>query len=89
MQKQTANVPEIKLVPRSKLLAKIDISTAHLKQGIMPQLTKGIHYFDMPGGHRFLYNEPLILDFIVNGNSEAHQRACDAFVRSLASSHAA
>jgi hypothetical protein len=81
--------PEIRLVSRAKILASTGLSPSGLKVGLMPQLTRGIHYLEMPGGKKFLYNEPLILDFLMNGNSEAHQRACDALVRSMPSSNAA
>jgi hypothetical protein len=56
---------------------------------LMPKLTERIHWFRLPGGKKILYNELLILDFLINGNSPAHQKACDAFIRSLPSSQAA
>lgn len=89
MPKKTITSPEIRLVSRAKICAITGISPSGIRTGLMPRLTKGLHYFEIPGGKKFLYNEMLILDFLVNGNSEAHQRACHAFILSLPSSQAA
>jgi hypothetical protein len=88
-KKISPKAPEIRLVSRARICASSGLSPSGLKVGLMPQLTKGVHYIEIPGGKKFLYNEPLILDFIINGNSEAHQRACDALIRTLPSSQAA
>jgi hypothetical protein len=88
-RKISPKAPEISFGSRSKLLKPLGISPAHFKNAIFPMLTRGIHYIEMPGGKKFLYNLPLCIDFVLNGNSDAHKRACDAFVRSLASSQAA
>ena len=52
-------------------------------------LHEGIHWISDPSSARILWNQPLVLDWLVNGFSDGHQRACEAFVASLASSKAA
>lgn len=91
MKKVASKPTPTRLVTRAQLRESIGVSDSHLKTVIFPQMTKGVHYFQMnPEGRKYLYHEALILDLIVNGSdSEAHRRACDAFVRSLASSQAA
>lgn len=89
MQKPPTTPPMIRLVSRSQLCEAAGVSPSYLRVDLMPQLTEKIHWCRLPGGKKILYNEPLILDFLINGNSPAHQKACDAFIRSLPSSQVA
>jgi hypothetical protein len=52
-------------------------------------LPEGIYWFRDPSSGRILWNRNLVLDWIVNGNSPAHQRAIEAFLSSLPSNQAA
>jgi hypothetical protein len=89
MQKKPTTPLMIRLVSRSQLCEAAGISPSYLRMDLMPQLTERIHWFRLPGGRKILYQQDLILDFLINGNSPAHQKACDAFIRSLPSSQAA
>jgi hypothetical protein len=52
-------------------------------------LTERIHWVRIPKSTNVLWNVPLIVDWMVNGDSPAHQRAIEHFVASLPSSKAA
>ena len=52
-------------------------------------LPEHIYWFRMPNCTSLLFNERLIIDFLVNGNSESHQKAVELFISTLPSSHAA
>jgi hypothetical protein len=49
--------------------------------------TEGAHYAKPPGTHGYLYNLPLVRDFIANGgNTLAHQAAVQTYLAGLPSS---
>jgi hypothetical protein len=52
-------------------------------------LPENIYWSRYPGSTRVLYNLNLIRDWLVNGDSPAHQKAVEKYIASLPSSDAA
>lgn len=72
------------LVSSAQLKAEIDLaksSQAELRN-ILPER---IYWLRAPGGRKILWNLELVRDWLVNGESEDHSRAVEAFLGSLAS----
>jgi hypothetical protein len=49
-------------------------------------LQRGLYWWTLPNSDRILWNLDLVRDWMVNGNSPAHQRAIERYLKSLPSS---
>ena len=81
--------PPLKLVlcGNNEMCICAEISSDKLKdlriRGILP---RGIYWTTMPDSDRILWARDLVLDYIINGNSQLHQRAIERYLASLPSS---
>lgn len=76
-------------VPTREMVASSGLSADTLKQLRREVLAEKIYWFHPPGSLRVLWNSRIVLDWLVNGDSPAHQRAIESFYKSLPSSQAA
>jgi hypothetical protein len=81
--------PPLKLVlcQNSEMCICAGISSDNLKdwriRGILP---RGIYWTTMPDSDRILWVRDMVLDYIINGDSPAHQKAVERYLSSLPSS---
>lgn len=71
-------------VSSGQLKQQIDLakdSQAELRK----RLPERIYWVRSPGGRKILWNVALVKDWLINGDGEAHQRAVESFLSSLAS----
>jgi hypothetical protein len=60
-----------------------DCIKTNVKSG---QLRQGVHFVTIPGSTKRLWRIDLVRDWLANGDSPAHQRAIERYLRSLPSS---
>ncbi len=74
-------------VPTREICEQTGTSTDYLKSlRSRKLLKKGIHYYTLPGSERIVWVRDLVRDFLVNGDSPAHQREIERYLASLPSS---
>ena len=76
-------------VRTKEMVATSGLSADRLKLLRTTVLKDKIHWFHPPGSVRVLWNASLVRVFLVNGDSPAHRKAIEVFVKSLPSSDAA
>ena len=82
--------PSPELAATGAICLQFGISADYLKKlRVSGQLHQGIHYVNIPGSPKILWNIDLVRDFLVNGDSPSHTRAIESYIRSLPSSTAA
>jgi hypothetical protein len=84
MSKSIIAVQSWPFVGSGQLKQQIDLgkdSQAELRK----RLPEQIYWVRSPGGRKILWNLMLLKDWLINGDSEAHQRAVEAFLSSLPS----
>jgi hypothetical protein len=74
---------------RAQLMAETGLGNDSIETNILGQLTQGTYFFKPFGSGRVLYNIDLIRDYLVNGDSPAHQKAVKRWLSSLPSSDVA
>ena len=79
---------EFPLVKRMTMEHSAGVSKEYLRT-LRDLLPEGIYWFRMPNCTSILFNERLIIDYLVNGNSPSHQKAVELFISTLPSSQAA
>lgn len=63
------------------------ISTDTLKSlRVRGVLTPGLYFYTLPGSPKIIWVRDLVRDFLINGNTPAHQKAIDKYLASLPSS---
>jgi hypothetical protein len=74
-------------IPTGEMCIQLGISPDTLKEwrvtGLLP---KGIYWVTLPNSDRIIWIGDLVRDWLVNGNSPAHQRAISKYIASLPSS---
>jgi hypothetical protein len=74
-------------VPTREMCVAAGVSADYLKnlrvRGLLP---RGIYWYSLPGSDRIIWVKDLVRDFLVNGDSPAHQRAIERYLASLPSS---
>ncbi|WP_310481468.1 hypothetical protein [Chamaesiphon sp. VAR_48_metabat_403] len=74
-------------VPTGEMCITAGVSADTLKNyRIRGLLTRGIYWYTLPGSDRIIWIRDLVRDYLVNGNSPAHQRAIEKYLKSLPSS---
>jgi hypothetical protein len=74
-------------VPTREMCDQAGISSDYLKSiRIRGLLKKGIHYYSLPNSERIVWIVDLVRDYLVNGDSPAHDRAIERYLESLPSS---
>jgi hypothetical protein len=76
-------------VRTKEMVASSGLSADTLKQLRREVLTEKIYWFHPPGSVRVLWNLRIVLDWLVNSDTPAHQKAIEAYTKSLPSSDAA
>jgi hypothetical protein len=62
------------------------VSTDTLKGWrVRESLRQGVHYHTLPGTTKIIWIRDLVRDWLVNGDSPAHQRAIERYLKSLPS----
>jgi hypothetical protein len=73
-------------VPTREMCLQLGCSADTLKdlrvRGLLP---RGIYWYTLPGSDRIIWVKDIVRDFLVNGNSPAHQRAIEKYLKSLPS----
>jgi hypothetical protein len=73
-------------VPNREMCIQAGISSDTLKNlRVNGILTRGIYWYTIPGSDRIIWIRDLVRDYLVNGNSPAHQRAIEKYLKSLPS----
>ncbi len=74
-------------ISTGEMCLQLGISSDTLKEwrvrGLLP---KGIYWVTLPNSDRIVWIRDLVRDFLVNGDSPAHQRAISKYIASLPSS---
>jgi hypothetical protein len=74
-------------LPTGEMYAQIGVSVDTLKywrvSGLLP---RGLYWYTLPGSDRIIWIRDLVRDYLVNGNSPAHQKAIEKYLSSLPSS---
>ncbi len=74
-------------VPTREMCLCAGVSTDTLKNWRVNELlTRGIYWHNLPDSPNIVWVKDLVRDYIVNGNSPAHQRAIEKYLASLPSS---
>jgi hypothetical protein len=74
-------------VPTGEMCIAAGVSADYLKKlRVCGLLTRGIYWYTLPGSDRIIWIRDLVRDYLVNGNSPAHQRAIEKYLASLPSS---
>jgi hypothetical protein len=74
-------------VPTGEMCITAGVSADYLKNlRVRGLLTRGIYWYTLPGSERIIWIRDLVRDYLVNGNSPAHQRAIEKYLASLPSS---
>jgi hypothetical protein len=74
-------------VPTGEMCITAGVSADYLKNLRVRGLrTRGIYWYTLPGSERIIWIRDLVRDYLVNGNSPAHQRAIEKYLASLPSS---
>jgi hypothetical protein len=74
------------LVTTGTICLQLGISQDYLKNYRQSgQLRQGIHWVNLPGSPRILWRIDLVRDWLANGDSPAHQRAIERYLKSLPS----
>ena len=72
-----------------EMVATCGLSPDRLKFLRTEVLPEKLYWFHPPGSVRVLWNAALVRDWLLHGDSPAHQRAIESFYKSLPSSQAA
>lgn len=75
-------------VRTKEMVASSGLSSDTLKQLRREVLAEKIYWFHPPGSVRVLWNIRIVLDWLVNADTPAHQKAIEAYTKSLPSSDA-
>jgi hypothetical protein len=70
----------------SELSLSTGLSADYYNKELRPKLREKIYWFRLPGSSRILWNINLVRDWLVNGDCPGHQRAIEAYLKSLPSS---
>jgi hypothetical protein len=76
-------------VRRAGLVAATGLSEEYIRTDLKATLAEGLYWFRLPNSVRILWNLELVRDWLVNGDCDAHRRAVERYLASLASSDAA
>lgn len=71
-------------VGSGQIKAEIDLAKSSQAE-LSARLPERVYWVRSPGGRKILWNLELVRDWLINGESEAHARAVEAFLSSLAS----
>jgi hypothetical protein len=73
-------------IPSGEMCQQIGISTDTLKDWRVTGILKaGLYYTHLPNTSRILWNRDLVRDWLANGDSPAHTRAIEKYLKSLPS----
>ena len=76
------------LISSGQLKTEIDLAKSSQAE-LRKTLPCGVYWVRSPGGRKILWNVELVRDFLINGSSDAHTRAVEAFLASLPSNQPA
>jgi hypothetical protein len=73
--------------PTREMCVAAGVSADYLKNlRVRGLLRRGIHWYTLPDSDRIIWVRDLVRDFLVHGDTLAHQRAIERYLTSLPSS---